>query len=210
MAAPLPIQQVPRFNPQQQNLLGQVGQSASGLLNKPQSFDFAPIAQQARTQFQTQTIPGLAERFASLGTARSGAFRHAMEQAGAGLEQGLASLQSQYGLQQQGQQNQLLNMLLGYGLSPSFENVHAPEGLGFFESLAPALGQAAGQYGSSYLQNSNQPMEQGEQSSIWSKLLRYLPALIGAAGGAFLGGPGGAIGGFQAGNSVGNLFSGSR
>jgi hypothetical protein len=105
----------PRLSMQQRGALNDIlNQGLSGLQNN--KFDFAPIAQQARTQFNQQTIPSIAERFTAMGGGggRSGAFAQQLGQAGANLETNLAALQSQYGLQQQGN---LLRML-GLGLSP--------------------------------------------------------------------------------------------
>lgn len=87
--------------------------------------DFAPIAQQARTQFAQSTIPGIAERFSGMGAQGSSAFGQQLGQAGAGLEQGLAGMESQHNLQQQG----LLQSLLGLGLGG--ENIHQPAEQGF-------------------------------------------------------------------------------
>ncbi len=98
-----------------QQLLGKQGQ------NRPDTF--APIENRARTQFEQSTIPSLAERFTSMGgdsKQGSSAFTGALGQAGAGLEQGLAALRSQYGLQERGQNTRenlanqgLLGQLLG-------------------------------------------------------------------------------------------------
>lgn len=152
--------QLQRFNPQQmgvqqsalQQALSLLGGQGSGLSNQ---FNFAPIAQQARTQFQQQTVPGLAERFAGLGSGAglsSPAFASQLGQAGAGLEGQLAALQSQYGLQQQGLNQQLLNQLLGFGLQPQFENIYAPQQQSFGQSISPYLGQLLGQLGSTAIQ----------------------------------------------------------
>lgn len=144
---PTSSQQFPTISPQQQGLKSAVtNQALSSLQGLGNQFSFAPIANQARTQFQTQTIPSLAERFTSLGGGqRSSAFQGALGQAGAGLEQGLASLQSQYGLQNQQQQNQLLNSLLGYSLSPEVQTLINPQQQGFLQtsasSIAPFIGQ---------------------------------------------------------------------
>lgn len=152
--------QLQRLNPQQQaaqqNVLQQalslLGGQGTGLGNQ---FNFAPIAQQARTQFQQQTVPSIAERFAGLGSGAamsSPAFASQLGQAGAGLEQGLAGLQAQYGLQQQGLNQQLLNQLLGFGLQPQFENIYAPQQQGFGQSITPFLGQLLNQLGSTAIQ----------------------------------------------------------
>ena len=133
-----PAQQVqlPRFSPQQQEIqsqmLSQLGPLLQQMQQPQQKFDFGPLAQQARTQFRTQTVPGLAERFTSMGGGgqRSSAFQGALGRAGAGLEENLAGTQSQIGLQQQGMEQQrlqgLLSALLGGGLQSPYENIYIP------------------------------------------------------------------------------------
>ncbi len=144
------FKQLPIYNPQQQGIQGQIGQSISPLLqnllgNRP---DFGPLAQQARTQFQNQTIPTLAERFTSLGGQggqRSSAFQGALGSAGAGLEQGLASQNQLFNMQNRQQDLGLLSTLLGYSQQPSFENLFMPGRQGLLGSLAGGLGQGLGQ-----------------------------------------------------------------
>lgn len=98
--------QVPIYRPQQEqgldDLLGQ------GLQNS----NFDNIDARARKNFNTQTIPGIAERFTSMGNGgqRSSAFQGALGNAGADLESQLGAMRSQYGLQQ-----------LGFGLRPRFD-----------------------------------------------------------------------------------------
>ena len=111
-------EQMQKFNPQQQQGFSQILQQALSGMQNPQE-GFEPMAQQARSQFQSQTVPSLAERFTAMGQGgqRSSAFQGALGEAGAGLEEGLASQGSQYGLQRQGQ----LQQLLGMGLTPQFD-----------------------------------------------------------------------------------------
>jgi hypothetical protein len=151
-------QQLQRFTPQQTNALNSLlSQSMSGLQalqNQPnqQKFDFAPIANQARTQFNTQTVPSLAERFTALGNGqRSSAFQGALGQAASGLEGNLAALQQQYGLQnrsldlqQQGMQQNLLQNLLGISLTPQYETVYQPQQQGFLGTAGAGLAQGLG------------------------------------------------------------------
>ncbi len=138
---PAETQQFQRFTPTQQNVQNQGLQQALSLLQGGNSSlaqnNFAPIAQKARTDFATKTIPSLAERFTALGNGqRSSAFQGALGEAGAGLEQGLAGLQSQNNMQ-------LLQLLLGLGMQPSFENAYTPPSQGLLHAVAPAAGQAA-------------------------------------------------------------------
>ncbi len=79
-------------NPEQENILKYLLQQGQQGLQNP-SAGFAPIAQQARNQFNQQTIPSLAERFSSMGnnSISSPAFASQLGQAGAGLEEALAA-----------------------------------------------------------------------------------------------------------------------
>jgi hypothetical protein len=72
--------------------------------------------------------------------------RHGLSSAGGELDRNLASLQSQFGLQQQGQNNQLLTSLLGQALQPRAENIFT-EGSGGFGG---AVGEGAGAAGATF------------------------------------------------------------
>lgn len=136
MGTPTKYKQLPIQSASQLALTGQAGQVAQNLLGQAsQPFSQSPIAQQARNQYQTQIIPGLAERFTNLGGGqRSSAFQSALGQAGVGLESNLAALGQQ-------NQNQLLQLLLDTALQPQFENLIQPRKAGLFESAgAPLLG----------------------------------------------------------------------
>lgn len=146
LGTPSKTEQIQRFNPEQQQAFSQILQQAlSGLQNPAAGFE--PIAQQARTQFQQQTVPTLAERFTAMGGQGSSAFRQSLGQAASGLEQGLAAQGAQFGLQQQGQ----LQNLLGMGLTPTFETAFQQRQPGFLENLLMALLSLGGQVGGSYL-----------------------------------------------------------
>ena len=164
------MQQVPTLNPmQQQGLedvfsqlqnLGQGGyKNATDYFSKLVSGDPGALAQfeaPYRQQFEQQTIPRLAERFAGLnpmgGGLSSSGFGQALGGAGAGLQAQLAGLHG--GLRQQAG-NQLMNQfnnLSGLGLGTrSFENFFRPGNAGLVgESLSGALGglsQGVGQGG---------------------------------------------------------------
>jgi hypothetical protein len=141
--------QFPLLSGQQQGAQNALLQQVSPLLQQQQRmFDFSPIAEQARTNFEQRTIPSIAERFTGLNAQGSSAFKQSLGQAGANLEQSLAALQAGYGLQQQQLQQNLLANLLRFGLMPSFETAYTPQQPGFMEGLAPTLGQGIGQLGS--------------------------------------------------------------
>lgn len=128
--------QLQRFTPQQQQMFNQVGQMGlEGLQNPMKGFE--PIAQNARSMFQTQTAPTIAERFTSMGegSQRGSAFQGMMETEGSDLENQLAALGSQYGLQNMG----LMQQLLGLGLTPQFESIYQPSQLGSAQAFGGSL-----------------------------------------------------------------------
>jgi len=140
------LSQVPRLSAPQLGLNQQVQGAAQQLLPQAQQgFNFAPIAEQARKQFQTQSIPTLAQRFGGMGQSRGGSdYLHALASAEAGLQGNLASLGSQYEFANQGRQQQLLMSLLGLGLQPEFENIFMPGQQGFLQSAGAGIGAGIG------------------------------------------------------------------
>jgi hypothetical protein len=147
MGAPARIEQAQRYNPQQQNAFQSVlGQGLQGLQNPYAGFE--PIAQRAQSQFYQQTVPTLAERFAGSGSnaLSSPAFASQIGQAGSGLAEGLAALQSQYGMQNRAQSLSMLQQ----GLTPQFENIPMAGEGGALDSLLPLLAKLAIHGGSAY------------------------------------------------------------
>ena len=145
---PARTQQFQRLTQPQQQLQNQSIQQILSLLQNPRAGSdqgFAPIEQQARNQFTTQTVPSLAERFTAMGGGQnSSAFQGALGNAASGLEQGLAGLRSQYGMQQENMNQNRLSSLLGLAMQPSFENVYFPRQPGFLESAGSGLSQGLG------------------------------------------------------------------
>lgn len=130
--------------PQQGALQNQVGQMAGrGLQNyQPSQFNFAPIENMARTQFNTQTVPSIAERFTRMGgdTRGSSAMTGALGNASAGLEQGLAALRSQYGYQQSRDQMSDLLQFLMQAMEQKRQPVYMQTQPGLLQSAAgPAM-----------------------------------------------------------------------
>ena len=124
--------QFQRFTPQQQQFQNTALQQALGYLQSGGG-SFEPIEQRARQQFQTQTIPGLAERFTAMGGGqRSSAFQGALGQAGANLESDLAAQRQLFGQQQFGN-------LSNIGLQPSFESTYFPRQPGFGETAGTEI-----------------------------------------------------------------------
>jgi len=171
MGTPARTEQTPLTTPEQKSVLDKL------LSQGAESFaDFGPIEQQARTQFAEETIPGLAERFTSMGGGqRSSAFQSALGRAGAGLESSLAGLKSQRGAQQ-----------LGLGLQPQFQPTRLQREPGLLEQILPGLMQALGGYATggvstllSQFGNSQpgqvQPGQQGQANL--ANLLQFLPFL---------------------------------
>lgn len=129
------MNQYATMDPQQLAASNQFLNQAQQGLQDPYA-GFAPIEQHARSQFN-QSMPSLAERFTSMGQGarRSSGFASAIGRAGAGLEESLAAMRSQYGMQNRGQMMQLGQM----GMQPRFENMYQPGTQGLFQQLAPLL-----------------------------------------------------------------------
>ncbi len=129
-----------KLSPEKQKMKDDLIQQTYAASQNP-SAGFEPFANQARQQFNTQTVPGLAERFTSLGSGgsqRSSAFSGSIGAAGAGLESQLAYLQGQYGLQNR---DSLMSML-----TPDNEQTYMGEQPDFGQSLLQTGGNIAGSY----------------------------------------------------------------
>ena len=128
--------------------LGAGMQNLSDILsNKPEAF--AKFEQPYMTQFQQQTVPGLSERFAGIGSGAQGssAFGQALGGAGAGLSENLASMR---GNLQQNAMSQLMQMMqTGLG-SQAFGYGHRTPPKGFLESIMPGLASGAGTAGTAW------------------------------------------------------------
>jgi len=150
------FEQVSRFTPEQQQqfsqLLSGLGPAQGAgldLINQLLSGDeeaFAKFEAPFKRQFEQETVPGIAERFAGMGShgaQSSSAMQQTMGQAGRELSENLASLR---GNLQQNALSQLQGMM-GMGFQPTFESVYRQPTTGFFGGLAGGLGQGAGQIG---------------------------------------------------------------
>lgn len=132
------------YTPQQSSAMNELLQMAlSGL--KGTDFGFEPIAQQARSSFFGDTVPTLAERFTSMGQGSQGSsgFQGALGRAGAGMEEQLAGMGSQYNLQRQ----QGLMSLLSPGLSPQYNTMMMPQQQGLLGQGLGLAGQASKLFG---------------------------------------------------------------
>ena len=145
-----------QYSPWQMQMMQNAGQQGfKGLQDLVgQKFNFAPIAQQARTNFAQQTIPSIAERFASLGTGgsqRSSYFPQLLSQAGSDLDQQLAAMQEQYGLQEKGLNAGIYGQMFGAGMNPMWENMYRPGQEAGWKTAGKGLLNAGAQVGSAAL-----------------------------------------------------------
>lgn len=113
--------------------------------------DYERFAAPFKTQFEQQTLPGIAERFAGLGggmgggTMGSSGFAQALGGAGTQFQSNLANLYAQIQQQAAGQAMGQFNNLAGMGLgTKSFENVYQPGSTGALGGMLSGLGQGLG------------------------------------------------------------------
>ena len=133
-----------------QLLSGLGGAQGSGLewLQKMLSGDegaFADYEAPYKRQFEQETMPGIAERFAGMGTGgaqSSSAMNNSMAQAGGELSQNLAALRG--GLQQNAMG--MLQGLMGKAQKPTFENVYQQPTTGIIPGMIQGAGQGASMY----------------------------------------------------------------
>jgi len=154
-------EKVPLYNEQQQGALNQLLQQGQ------QNTNFQGIEDRARQQFQTRTVPSIAERFASAGENRaSSGLLGSLGGAGADLESQLGGLRSQYGMQQ-----------LQQGLRPQNENVYRPAQPGFFGGALSGLGGGLGALGMQGL-GQHYGLFGGKDNDGQSDLLKKLLGLL--------------------------------
>lgn len=136
--------QQPTMTPQQQGRAEFAGQTGMQQIQNPYQ-GFQPIAQNVIGQYNRQVVPSLAERFSSMGSnaLSSPAFGSELQGAGTDLQERLAAMQAQYGLQQQ----DLGQRLMGMGQSPQFENQYTAGGPSGFSNLFGGLSQGLGSLG---------------------------------------------------------------
>ena len=151
--------QMPNFRPQQQNALDQMLQQAlMGMQNLPTA-NFGDVKKMYEQNFQQQTVPGIAERFSSLGAGsqRSSAFEQALGTAGAGMNTQLAGMQQMFNQQQRGDEVNRLMQMLQLGVAPQYQYMQEPAQTSSMQTLmgtlGPSLIKAAGKYGIPGLQN---------------------------------------------------------
>jgi hypothetical protein len=158
-------QQLSTLNPQQQQGLSQIFQQLgmmqapggaysgaqnylSGILSGDPNA-FAQFEAPYRQQFEQQTLPGIAERFAGAnpmgGGLSSSGFGQALGGAGAQLQAQLAGLHGNLRNQAAGQAMGQFNNLAGMGLGTrAFENMHRPGSGGLIGEGLSGLGMGFG------------------------------------------------------------------
>jgi hypothetical protein len=148
------------------------------MLNDPQQqFDPAANDQLARKNFNQNTVPELASRFAGSGWGGSSAFGNALSGAASDLETNLAAMRSHMGMQQQQMNNSRMMSLLGLGMQPQFDTAHYQGDQGLFGGMAQGLGQGLGMYGMSMFGGGNQQNNQNNQSDQLSRYRNYAQQL---------------------------------
>lgn len=154
------MQKLPTMNPQQKQILqqlmqmlnpqGQVGQGQmqgnqylQDLMN-PNSEAVNQFTQPYMNQFNQQTVPGLAERFAGMGAQGGGlsssGFGQALGAAGANLQTNLAALKAGLGQQAAGQLMSQYGNMTGQALGAQPFGYASPQ-QGFIPGMLGAWGQ---------------------------------------------------------------------
>lgn len=137
-----------RFSPQQLASMQQLGSMGLQGLNDPFQ-GFGAIRDDAMNQFKTNIIPSILERFSASGdnALSSPSLGMQLNSGAQDFGKSLASMQSQYGLQNRGQ---LLDML-GLSLSPQYDNYQSNAQNGLFQQILPALGMFGTNFAGNYL-----------------------------------------------------------
>jgi hypothetical protein len=155
MGTPESFEQKSTLSPEQQDLFKQLiaaiqGQGAGGAfgdsadyyrdLLSDNSQNFNAFAAPEQRRFNEQTIPGLAEQFAGMGSGAlsSSGFRNAAVNAGTDLSERLGAIRAQ--LRQQGAAG--LAGLGQQGLGQYTQNIHRPRQPGFLENVGEGIGKA--------------------------------------------------------------------
>jgi len=157
------VEQMPTMNPQQMKLLNSLI-SQQGKLQKggygdamsllqqylnPQSDVYSNFEKPYLQEFEQQTVPGLAERFAGLGAMGGGlsssGFGQALGAAGANLQTQLASMKQQYQRQSINDLLNQYNQLTNTGLNArTFENTYQQGSTGLLGGLGTGLAGGIG------------------------------------------------------------------
>lgn len=138
--------QMPRFTPEQGNILMQLLQGGFGGMQNLPTADFEKVKQAATSQFHQDIVPAISERFTAMGAGgqRSGAFQQALGSAGAGLAERLAAMQQGFNMQNRQSEIARLMGMLQMGMQPQFEYGITPPAAGWGTQLAGGVGQGLG------------------------------------------------------------------
>lgn len=131
---PAETTQLPLYGDQEQQQMGQARQiGLQGMQNPYGGFD--AIADKARSDLYSKTLPGIAARFGGMNASRSSGFNAAMAGAGQSMEETLNAQRAQYGAQNR---NSFAN-IFGMGLRPQYENMYRPESQGLMQGIGSML-----------------------------------------------------------------------
>jgi hypothetical protein len=136
--SPQRVQQAQQYTPEAQQMMSRMMNTGFEGLKQ---FDFGPIRDKAIRQYQQQIVPGLSERFTSMGGRRSSGFQQALGASGSDLMSNLAALEENYNLQRQ----PMFQQLIGMGLRPQWENLVNPATSGLIPDLLKGLFSTGGQ-----------------------------------------------------------------
>ncbi len=141
------LNKISTMSPEQQQALLELLSQGQNTLQNPYA-GFEGIENQARSNFQQQAMPGLAERFAAMGNNAPSSPSYQAEKMNAmsGLEGNLAALRSQYGMQNK--QNALGQLSLG--LTPTFQTAYKAHEPGFGENMLSGAFQNIGNMAQGY------------------------------------------------------------
>ena len=140
---PSHFRQMPKYSPEIQGGINELLQQGFQGLQNPYE-GFQNISNEATRQYNTQTIPSIAERFASVpGGQRSSGYLAALGGSGEDFQSKLAAMKEMFG--QQNRQSSLNQIGFGLKNQPGFsQSRHAGILEGF---LGPLLSNQAEQYG---------------------------------------------------------------
>jgi len=148
------VQQFPeRYSPQQRQFQQQSIPLLMNILSQvSQPSDISGLTSNIRRQFETKTIPSLAERFVGHGGSTpqgSSAFQSALGGAAAGLESNLGALQTQASMQDKDRLLKLFGLLSGIAQTPQKEFYGVPGTQGLFSpgNIGGTLGGIGGGIG---------------------------------------------------------------
>lgn len=142
-------ERVPIYSPEQMAFQSQMLENSKYGMNKSMEYlnsimnddpaTMGAFESPYKRQFEEQTIPGIAERFAGLNAQGSSAFGQSLSQAGAGLSENLAALRANL----KGQAMAQLQQFAGIGLTPQYNTVYQPGQSADNSSVGRGVGQAA-------------------------------------------------------------------